>query len=143
MPYEFHPEAATADIAFTASGSTLEQCLSESVEALLAVTVTNPEQVEKKEERSFMVKAPDRDLLLFDLLQECIFHKDTDRLLLHCSGIEVLHRDGNWEARAHLQGERLDPKRHHQRVDVKAVTLHEFSLKEEQGQWKAHMILDI
>jgi SHS2 domain-containing protein len=40
-------------------------------------------------------------------------------------------------------GEKLDPERHHPRVDVKAVTLHHFSLKKTEGGWKALVILDI
>lgn len=37
----------------------------------------------------------------------------------------------------------LDPDRHQQRVDVKAVTLHQFHLEKTNGGWIAQVILDI
>jgi SHS2 domain-containing protein len=40
-------------------------------------------------------------------------------------------------------GEKLDPDRHHPRVDVKAVTLHRFSLQQGEHGWEASVILDI
>jgi SHS2 domain-containing protein len=40
-------------------------------------------------------------------------------------------------------GERLDPERHHPRVDVKAVTLHQFRLEKTGQGWEAFVILDI
>jgi SHS2 domain-containing protein len=40
-------------------------------------------------------------------------------------------------------GEKLDPERHHPRVDVKAVTLHHFRLEKTERGWKALVILDI
>jgi SHS2 domain-containing protein len=41
------------------------------------------------------------------------------------------------------RGEKLDPERHHPRVDVKAVTLHHFRLEKTERGWKAWVILDI
>jgi protein archease len=36
-----------------------------------------------------------------------------------------------------------DAERHHQRADVKAVTLHDFSVVQEKGSWKTRVLLDI
>jgi SHS2 domain-containing protein len=41
------------------------------------------------------------------------------------------------------EGEPLDAERHHQRADVKAVTLHDFSVERTEGGWKARVLLDI
>jgi len=45
--------------------------------------------------------------------------------------------------KATLAGEQLDASRHQQRADVKAVTLHGFSVEKEEGGWKANVLLDI
>jgi SHS2 domain-containing protein len=37
----------------------------------------------------------------------------------------------------------LDPARHHERADVKAVTLHDFRVEKTEGEWKASVLLDI
>lgn len=39
--------------------------------------------------------------------------------------------------------EKLDPGRHHPRVDVKAVTLHRFRLEKTDYGWETQVILDI
>jgi SHS2 domain-containing protein len=41
------------------------------------------------------------------------------------------------------EGEVLDPMRHDQVVDVKAVTLHRFQVARSPEGWKAFVILDI
>jgi SHS2 domain-containing protein len=142
MPYEFLPELATADIAFRVTSPTREGCFCESVEAMLHVTVNNPDEVKRKIKKEINIETPELDLLLFDLLQECIFLKDTERLLVHCDEVRI-SKETNWRCQAFLSGEPLEASRHHQRVDVKAITLHQFSLQQVDSQWVAQMILDI
>ena len=45
--------------------------------------------------------------------------------------------------KAKVAGERLDDTRHQQRADVKAVTLHGFSVEKQDSGWKARVLLDI
>ena len=40
-------------------------------------------------------------------------------------------------------GEKLDTKRHISLVDVKAVTMHLFEVKQAAGRWKAKVVLDV
>ncbi|MFB3925099.1 MAG: archease [Syntrophales bacterium] len=51
--------------------------------------------------------------------------------------------DGHGTLKAIAEGEVLDPERHSQRVDVKAVTLHRFRLDRTEHGWEATVILDI
>jgi SHS2 domain-containing protein len=83
------------------------------------------------------------DMLLFDFLQELIFLKDAERLLLRIRGVQIGERDENYFVKATAAGEPLDAERHHQRADVKAVTLHDFSVEQIDGGWKARVLLDI
>ncbi|PPD58593.1 archease [Dehalogenimonas etheniformans] len=143
MSYRFIPEEATADIAFEASGDTLEECFRAAVEAVLNVMVDNPEAVLEIENRNIKLNNNALDLLLFDLLQKIVFFKDAEQLLLHLDGI-VLNRMGTlWRLSATGKGEFIDPKRHRQRADVKAVTFHNFTLEQTEKGWRAHVILDI
>ena len=83
------------------------------------------------------------DMLLFDLLQELIFLKDAERLLLRIREVQIAEKDENYFVKATAEGEPLDAERHHQRADVKAVTLHDFSVERTEGGWKARVLLDI
>jgi SHS2 domain-containing protein len=82
-------------------------------------------------------------MLLFDFLQELIYFKDADRLLLRVREIRIDKRDGAYSLKAVTAGEPLDAGRHQQRADVKAVTLHDFRVEKTEGGWKATAILDI
>ena len=82
-------------------------------------------------------------MLLFDLLQELIFLKDAERLLLRIRERQMAERDELYFLKAMVEGEPLNPERHHQREDVKAVTLHDFSVERTDGGWKARVLLDI
>ena len=50
---------------------------------------------------------------------------------------------GEYQAHALLRGEKLDYARHELIVDVKAVTLHQFSLIKLPAEWQARVVLDI
>jgi SHS2 domain-containing protein len=82
-------------------------------------------------------------MLLFDFLQELIYFKDAKRLLLRIREVRIEPKDGGHLLEAQVAGEQLDDARHQQRADVKAVTLHGFSVQEDDGNWKAKVLLDI
>jgi SHS2 domain-containing protein len=82
-------------------------------------------------------------MLLFDFLQELIFLKDAQRLLFRMREVQIAERNENYFVKATAEGETLDAERHHQRADVKAVTLHDFSVEQIDGNWTARVLLDI
>jgi SHS2 domain-containing protein len=57
--------------------------------------------------------------------------------------VQIAERDENYFVEATAEGEPLDTERHLQRADVKAVTLHDFSVEQIDGGWKARVLLDI
>ena len=80
---------------------------------------------------------------LFDFLNDLIYYKDAELLLLRVPEVEIDPGREPFVLRARAVGEALDPDRHHTRVDVKAVTLHKFSLEQADGGWTAFVVLDI
>jgi len=143
MPYEFLEDVATADIAFIARGKTLEETFLASAEATLNVMVEKIDAIQPKETRVLGLENSQLDLLLFDFLQELIYYKDAEKLMLRVGQIKIQEDGGNFTLHATAQGETLDSERHLPRVDVKAVTLHQFQLEKTGEGWEAHVILDI
>lgn len=143
MPYEFLPDLATADIAFRAWGRTLEETFQAAADATLNVMVEDLESVEPRDERAIGLERESAEMLLFDFLQELIYYKDAEALLLRVPELEIRQPASRCVLRARARGERIDPARHRLRVDVKAVTLHEFRLEPVEGGWQAQVILDI
>ena len=143
MPYKFLEEIGTADIAFEATGEDLAQLFTAAADATMNVMIDNLAAIEPRETRHIELSNDEIDMLLFDFLQELIYFKDAERLLLRARNIRIEERDKRYFLTAKAMGERLDATRHHQRADVKAVTLHRFSVEREDGGWKATVLLDI
>ncbi|MGD8243483.1 MAG: archease [Desulfobacterales bacterium] len=143
MPYRFIDEIATADVAFEASGASLEEVFTAAAEALLAVTVADHLTVRGSLRKTVTLVAESEEMLLFDFLQELVFLKDRDQTLLRVDRIDILPGKEGYHLEAKLAGEHLDYDRHDLVVDVKAVTMHQFHLTPTPDGWQARVVLDI
>ena len=143
MPYKFLEEIGTADIAFEAVGRDLPELFRDAADATMNVMIDNLDAIEPRETRNIELSNEKIDMLLFDFLQELIYFKDAERLLLRTREVRIDERDQKCFLKVETTGEPLDAARHHQRADVKAVTLHDFSVEKEDGGWKARVLLDI
>lgn len=143
MPYRFIEDEATADVAFEAWGEDLNIVFRDSGNALTNVMIENLKAIVPLNFRQINLSHDQPDLLLYNFLDQLIYYKDTEQLLLLVQSVQVSQQDFQWVLKATAAGEPVDPTRHHQVVDVKAVTLHEFRLEESERLWRAHVILDI
>jgi SHS2 domain-containing protein len=143
MPYHYLEEIGTADIAFEATGRDLPELFMAAADATMNVMIDNLDAIEPRETRHIQLANDKLDMLLFDFLQELIYFKDAEQLLLRVRDAGIEKRDEQYFVTAEAAGERLDAARHHQRADVKAVTLHGFSVEKKDGGWKATVLLDI
>ena len=83
------------------------------------------------------------DLLLFAFLNELIFFKDAKQMLLRVKHVSIKDEESKYSLTGVVYGEAIDPRKHPLVVDVKAVTLHRFSLRQTDAGWEAFVILDI
>jgi len=143
MPYTYLEEIGTADIAFEATGRDLPELFRAAADATTNVMIDNIEAIQPRQTRQIKLSNDKLDMLLFDLLQELIFFKDAERLLLRMRDVQIDERNENYSVQATAEGEPLDAERHHQRADVKAVTLHDFSVEQTKNGWMAKVLLDI
>ena len=143
MPYKFLEDVGTADIAFEATGRDLPELFTAAADATINVMIDNLDAIEPREARQIELSNDNVEMLLFDFLQELIYFKDAKRLLLRARETHIEQKGETYFLKANVAGERLDDTRHQQRADVKAVTLHGFSVKERDGRWKARVLLDI
>jgi SHS2 domain-containing protein len=143
MPYHYLEEIGTADIAFEATGRDLPELFIAAADATMNVMIDNLDAIEPRETRHIELVNDKLDMLLFDFLQEFVYFKDADRLLLRVREVSIHENEGKFSLKAKTAGEPLHVARHHQRADVKAVTLHNFSVEEQDDGWKARVLLDI
>ena len=143
MSYEYLEDIATADVAFKAWGKTREELFSDCARAMMKVMVENLEIISAKEKRTIKLKEETPEMLLFQFLQELIYYKDAQGLLLRVKKIKISQQDHHSALSAEACGEIIDAERHHLNTDVKAVTLHRFSVAEIQKGWEATVVLDV
>ncbi|HET6418819.1 MAG TPA: archease [Geobacteraceae bacterium] len=143
MPYRYLEDIATADAAFEARGKDLAELFLAASDALMNVMVSDLASIGKSVELEFGVEHEELDLLLFNFLQEIVFFKDARRLLLRVDSVEISSGNAGYALKARASGEELDPEKHDLIVDVKAVTLYRFELRQTEDGWLANVVLDI
>ena len=143
MRFEFIDGIATADVAFRAWGRNLEDVFEAAAAATMNVMVEDLKGIERRESRQVELRDQREEMLLFDFLQELIFYKDAEGLLLLPEEIKIEDEHAGKRLRARLSGERLDLDRHSLQVDVKAVTMHRFALRQTEDGWESEVVLDI
>lgn len=144
MPYRYLDDIAISDAAFEAEGATLPEVFIAAAEATTNAMVEDLSEIESKERLGFEVSAPELDLLLFDFLGELVFLKDARCLLLRVESLRIEEKEEGFTLKAQVVGEVIDRAKHHLSVDVKAVTMHQFTLEQtKEGGWKARVVLDV
>ena len=142
-PYRYLEEIAMADVAFEAWGATKEETFLAAADATLNTMVEEIETVAPVERRVFSLAADSLDLLLFELLQELVYRKDAERLLLRVRSLRIEESGPGFRLSADAYGETIDPGRHPLLADVKAVTLHRLEVNRTPDGWRAVVVLDV
>jgi len=143
MPYRFLEGLTMADIAFEATGNTPGEMFISAANAMTCTQLQDVRELGIKEKKEIVLNAPDMEKLLHDFLSELIFLKDAELLLFRDYDLKFTKSGAGLELKAVMKGERIDPKKHHLLVDVKAVSWHKFKVEERDGAWKAVVIIDV
>ena len=143
MPYRYLEELAIADVAFEATGRTLEALFVAATDATTNVMVGDLASIADRERRTIRAEEEAPDMLLLALLQELVYYKDAERLLLRVSEVQIRRADGGLTLAAEAHGEQLDAAKHVLLVDIKAVTMHRFEVTQTENGWRATVVLDI
>lgn len=133
---------ASGDLRFVATGREVGDVFAAAAQAFLAATVDDPATVLRRERRCVVLEEPDLELLLLRFLNELVYLRDADELLLHPERVEIV-RDGSAQLRASLAGETIDRRRHALASDVKAATAHGLRVAETADGWTASATLDV
>ncbi len=137
--YEYLDDVATADVAFRATGATLEDVFVACADATLEVMLPDPDTLENRVKRRITISAENEEMLLFNFLGEIIFLKDAEQLLLRVQSMEV----SGGRIQAECAGDKIDAEKYVLGVDVKAVTMYKYHVRRTPAGWQAQVVLDI
>ncbi len=135
-------DAVTSDLTFVAKGESLEDVFASAAEALLSATIESLDTVQPRSVRTLELLDRHPDLLLLRFLNELIYLRDADGLLLLVRRVEF-ELGEELRLRAELTGEPYDPERHAPVGEPKAATPHGLALLHGPEGWTATVTIDV
>ena len=133
----------TADAYVAAYGKNLIEAFENAALASFEV-MTDVSEVKLEIEDNVEVEAQDEYALLYSWLEALLVKFDAEGLLFSKFNITELTKTAEgFKLRAKIWGEKFDPKKHLQKVGVKAVTYHRMEIIQEPGKVTLKFILDI
>jgi len=139
--YEFLEHTADAYVA--AYGKDLAEAFENAAVAMFDV-MTEVEKVSSKVEDSVEAKGEDEYSLLYDWLEALLIKSETSRMLYSRFKILYIRKSAKGlKLQARILGEKFNPKKHLQKVGVKAVTYHRMEIVKKTGKVTLKFILDI
>jgi SHS2 domain-containing protein len=139
MPAQFEILEHPADVGFRAHGSTLEELFASAALALISIA-GEIDAIEDRERREIVATGEDTESVLYAWLADIIAVADADRLVLQRVEVTSL---GEGRVTGSAFGERYDHERHHSGTAIKAVTYHNFLVKQSGSGWIAEVFLDL
>jgi SHS2 domain-containing protein len=131
-----------ADAKFRAYGATIEEAFENAALAMFNVMV-DTSKVEAKEPRKIEITSPDIKMLLADWLSELLYMFEVDGIVFCKFKIDMIEKTGEgFSLTGKAQGEPVDLSRHSFDVQVKAVTLHELEVQQEDGGFWVQVVVD-
>jgi len=133
----------TADAYIAAYGKDLARAFENAAVAMFDV-MTQVEKVRAKVEDEVEARGSDEYALLYSWLEALLVKSELNRMLYSKFKVsELLEDSDGFELKAKIWGEAFDPKRHLQKVGVKAVTYHRMEIIKAPGKITLKFILDI
>ena len=133
----------TADAYIAAYGETLEEAFENAALATFEV-MTDTDKVRPTITETLEVVGFDEKALLYNWLESLLVRFDIKENLYAIFSIKPFQRKvKGLRLRAVVKGEKFDPKRHPQKVGVKAVTYHRMEISRKLNEVTVKFILDI
>ncbi len=145
MSYSFHflDDIATADLAFDASGDSLEELFHGATCAVIKA-MADPSTVGSTWRKPVERTEEDPAELLFDWLSDLVYWKDADGVVFSTCELTITHGDdGSWHLNGELCGESVNGSVQVLRNDVKGITKHLYHVRQEGMRWHAWVVVDV
>ncbi|MGB8217965.1 MAG: archease [Candidatus Methanoperedens sp.] len=132
-----------ADAKFRAYGATIEIAFENAALAMFNVMI-DTSKVEAKELRKIEIRSPDIKMLLAEWLSELLYLFEVDEIVFCEFKIERIEKTGEeFSLTGKAWGEPIDLSRHSFDAQVKAVTLHELEVEQdERGAFRVQVVVD-
>jgi SHS2 domain-containing protein len=145
MSHAFHflDDVAIADLAFDASGDSLQELFYGATCAVVEV-MADPTTVGSTWRKAIERTDEDPAELLFDWLSDLVYWKDAAGVVFSRSELTLTCQDhGCWNLTGVLYGEPVNGSAQTLRADVKGITKHLYRLSQDGEGWTVRVVLDV
>lgn len=101
------------------------------------------EQITPDQEYEIVAKGYDVKSLLYDWLEKVMLGLLIDNIALSDFKVKISKNNGNYFLKGIAKGEVLDLKKHHYKIEIKAVTYHEMEIKQTENIITTRFLLDL
>jgi protein archease len=130
------------DAIVEAYGSSLDEAFENSAKGLVN-TMIDLEQITPDQEYEIVAKGYDVKSLLYDWLEKVMLGLLIDNIALSDFKVKISKNNGNYFLKGIAKGEVLDLKKHHYKIEIKAVTYHEMEIKQTENIITTRFLLDL
>lgn len=133
---------------FLARGRSLEETFENAGLAMFNAMIDSS-TVKVEETWSIELESESLESLLYEWLSELLYLFEVELAVFSKFEVKLAKGEEGWGLSGQIGGERVDPERHFFETEVKAVTLHQFEIRKEEGEeggediWTAQVILDV
>jgi SHS2 domain-containing protein len=130
------------DAVIEAYGDTLDEAFEQAAKGLND-TMVDLKGVQPDRELEISAEGHDIESLLFDWLDKVMLILVADGIVMSEFSAKIRKTDNSYALAGTARGEILDLKRHTYKVEIKAVTYHEMSVRQQDGKATVRFLLDL
>lgn len=116
------------DAIFEVTAPNLEEAFVIAAKSVIE-TILDVNSIEEKEEKALVVSGKDLSYLLYNWLEEIIILTITDGFAAKRVALNI-EKNSEYRILARFWGEKIDIKKHHFKVEIKAPTFHEMEIRQ-------------
>ena len=140
--FRFLENIALADIAFEAEGDSVEALFQGATQALIEI-MADPQTVLATWKHRIVKMDAALDDLLVEWLSEIVYWKDAAGVVFRDAPLHLTYENGGWKIESTLIGAPVDHAMQTLRNDVKGITRHLYSVKQDGPMWRARVVVDV
>jgi SHS2 domain-containing protein len=129
----------TADLGIQVFGKSASEVFQNGAYALFDL-ITDTDLVRLSLDRRVLATGKGWDELWVNYLRECLYLCNGEGLLLRDYAVVTINQE---QVTVRMRGEAIDPLRHRIKMEIKAVTYHEATLRETPQGWMGKVIFDV
>ena len=126
------------DAIFEVNASNLEEAFVVAAKSVIE-TILDTNAIEETQEKTLVVSGKDIRYLLYNWLEELIILTITDGFAAKTIIVKV-EKNLEYKISAVLRGEKIDIKKHHFKVEIKAPTFHDMEIRQNSTVYMRYLL---